>query len=283
MGQIIRRRWPEGRLRAFTMSYDDGRKEDFRLAEIMRKNGVKGTFNVNTGCFRPEDKPLPEDPDHRRMTRREFLQFVEEYGDIAEIAVHTVTHPNLSTLTRDRAVWEVIQDRAAIEELTGKLCRGMAYPYALPNDTAASVPPFCGMAYSRGGRSTKDFGIPGDWMRLPPTCHHTDPALFQLKDAFFAKEETSKTDALLFYMWGHAYEFDDDDNWDLIENFLAEMGNRDDVWYATNIEICDYVAAFRSLLWSARGDRVYNPNCDRIWFADKQNTYMVEPGQELRI
>ena len=46
---------------------------------------------------------------------------------------------------------------------------------------------------------------------------------------------------LLFYLWGHSYEFDDDDNWDTIEKFLQKAGCRDDVWYATNIEVYDCI------------------------------------------
>lgn len=39
------------------------------------------------------------------------------------------------------------------------------------------------------------------------------------------------------YVWGHSYEFDNHDNWDVIEKFCAYMGNRNDIWYATNLEI----------------------------------------------
>ena len=86
MGQIIRLRWPEFRLRAFTTSYDDGRMEDFRLAELMRRYGVKGTFNVNSELYYGDDQPDPaERPLHRRMRRSELLRFAGEYREIAEI------------------------------------------------------------------------------------------------------------------------------------------------------------------------------------------------------
>ena len=50
--------------------------------------------------------------------------------------------------------------------------------------------------------------------------------------------------AVLF--WGHSYEFDNNDNWEVIENFAEYIGGRDDVWYATNIEIYDYVKDYIS-------------------------------------
>ena len=59
MSQTVRMRWPDGRLHAFTMSYDDGRMEDNRLAALMKKYGLKGTFNINTGIYWKEDEPDP--------------------------------------------------------------------------------------------------------------------------------------------------------------------------------------------------------------------------------
>ena len=50
----------DGIRKAVTLSYDDGVVQDKRLIEIMNKYGIKGTFNINTGRFLPEDKILGE-------------------------------------------------------------------------------------------------------------------------------------------------------------------------------------------------------------------------------
>lgn len=63
----------------------------------------------------------------------------------------------------------------------------------------------------------------------------------------------------LMYVWGHSYEFDNDNNWDLIENFCRMTGNRDDIWYATNIEIVDYLKSYELLRFSASFKFVENP------------------------
>ena len=42
-------RLKDGKSKVFTMSYDDGVVQDIRLSEIMKQNGLKGTFNVNSG------------------------------------------------------------------------------------------------------------------------------------------------------------------------------------------------------------------------------------------
>ena len=84
------------------------------------------------------------------------------------------------------------------------------------------------------------------------------------KAEFFA-EFKKKQYLKLMYVWGHSYEFDNHDNWNVIEDFCAYMGGRNDIWYATNIEIIDYMDAARRLIFSADCRRVYNPNAISVW------------------
>ncbi len=290
MVRINRMRWPEGRLHAFTMSYDDGRMEDFRLASLMRKYGVKGTFNINTGIYWPEEKPDPEDrPLHRRMRHSELLRFADEYRDLAEIAVHARTHRNLATLTLPEIVDELITDRAAIEEELGVICRGMAYPFGAVNDDAQRGLEATGLVYGRATKPTMDFSLPENWLCLYPTCRHAVPELFSLLDEFLARRENDAARPLLFYLWGHAYELDDDDQWGRIEDFLSKMGGRSDVWYATNIEIYDYAKAFKNLIWSVKGNRVTNPGAIPVFVmcyggpTDVGTLYRIDPGATVEI
>ena len=44
-------RFPGGRDKALTFSYDDGVKGDIHLLELFKKYGVKGTFNLNSGLM----------------------------------------------------------------------------------------------------------------------------------------------------------------------------------------------------------------------------------------
>ena len=85
----------------------------------------------------------------------------------------------------------------------------------------------------------------------------------------------------LFYLWGHAYEFEAADNWQVIERFAGQMGGRDDIWYATNIQVYDYVTAGRRLLQSADGSRVYNPTDQTLWVQPlgTTRTVCVQPGE----
>ena len=45
----------DNKTKVVTLSYDDGVVQDIRLMEIMDKYGLKGTFNINTGLYVPED------------------------------------------------------------------------------------------------------------------------------------------------------------------------------------------------------------------------------------
>ena len=83
----------------------------------------------------------------------------------------------------------------------------------------------------------------------------------------------------MFYLWGHSYEFDIHNNWHVIEEFAAFMGNRDDIWYATNIEIYDYMQAQRTLVLSADHTMVYNPSAMEVWFSCDGEICSVKPGE----
>ena len=81
-----------------------------------------------------------------------------------------------------------------------------------------------------------------------------------LEDRTYPYYWTNANAPKLFYLWGHSYEFNDSNNWEIIEEFCKKVGNREDVWYATNIEIYDYVKAYENLKFSANGKSVYNPS-----------------------
>ena len=75
-----------------------------------------------------------------------------------------------------------------------------------------------------------------------------------IDEARIFKEDKSSIHCLnkpkLFYLWGHSYEFKDNKNWHLIEDFAKLAGGKDNVWYATNTEIYNYVTAFNNLQFS---------------------------------
>ena len=276
-------RFPEGRKKALTLSYDDGVDQDIKLMEILDKHGLKCTFNINSGRFAPEDKVYPEGTIHRRMTKARATELYTNSGH--EVAVHGTLHPWLETMPTPSVVLDVLNDRKELEEQFGTIIRGMAYPYGTYNDSVVEALRTCGIAYARTVKSTEKFDIPTDWLRMPATCHHKNPRLMELAKKF-AESDTRR--AQLFYLWGHSYEFEEDDNWNVIEEFAEYMGGRDDIWYATNIEIYDYIDAYNKLMFSADGHTIYNPTLYTICFASGGSSsefieYSIAPGQTIHI
>ena len=272
-------RFPGGKRKALTLSYDDGVEQDIRLIDIMKKHGLKGTFNINSGMYAPEGKVYPEGTIHRRMSKSMALDLYRNSG--MEVAVHGLTHPFLEQLPENLCTYEVLQDRINLEEDYGTIVRGMAYPFGTYSDSVVDTLRQCGIVYSRTVESTEKFTIPMDWLRLPATCHHKNPRLMELARQF--AEVTGKTNRgpALFYLWGHSYEFEADDNWHVIEEFADYIGGREDIWYATNIEIYDYIDAYNRLIFSMDFTKVYNPTATELYFETKKGAYSVKPGETI--
>ena len=275
MGSIFMR-FPGGKSKALTLSYDDGVRQDKRLIDVMKKNGLKGTFNINSGLYAPDGENSGN-----RMSKKEALALYLNSG--MEVAVHGLTHPFLEQLPENLCTYEILQDRKNLEADYGYMIRGMAYPYGKYSDSVVTSLKQSGIVYARTTISTEQFTIPTDWLRLPTTCHHRNPRLMELARNF-ADNEFARSPGL-FYLWGHSYEFDynvPNNNWEIIEEFAEFMGKREDIWYATNIEIYDYIAAYNQLIFSMDYTTVYNPTCTTIFFKTNTGEYVVKPGEIVR-
>ena len=84
-------------------------------------------------------------------------------------------------------------------------------------------------------------------------------------------------------MWGHAYEFERDHAWTLMETLAGMLGGHADIWYATNIEIFSYIADYRRLVYSADAGLVFNPTASMIWLESSWTLFTVAPGETKRV
>ena len=84
---------PDKKLKAFTLSYDDGVTQDIRLIELLEKYNLKCTFNLNSGLG-------------YRANRIDNDKIREIYKN-HEVAVHTKTHPNLTGLDDNEVINQV--------------------------------------------------------------------------------------------------------------------------------------------------------------------------------
>jgi len=270
MGGVAMRRiylcFPGGRHKAITMSYDDGKIMDRRLVSIFNQYGLKGTFHLNSGLF--------------GETRNHTYPYIskEEVKELYfghEISCHTCTH---ATLTRTPAVLvmeEIIENRKDLEFLSGYPVVGMSYPNGCYNENIKQFLKQAGIVYSRTTKETGRFDLPDDFLEWHPTCHHNHH-LLELAERFVNLEFSERL--CLLYVWGHSYEFERDQNWELMERFGEMAGNRDEIWYATNAEIYEYMQAAKNLVFLADGCYVYNPSAKCVWIQADGVVYEIPSG-----
>ena len=272
---MYRMLFPGGRIKALTLSYDDGVSTDRRLIGIMKAHGIKGTFNLNAGSM--TGMPRAKDSHIWRMTPEEVRTVYEGM----EIACHGYTHPFMEQLPADVLVGETVRDRMGLEAITGAPVKGMAYPYGTHSAAVRDQLARMGIVYSRTTVSTEKFDLPEDFLQWHATCHHKNPHLQTLCDSFL---DAGNRRPLLFYLWGHSYEFDDCNNWDVIETFCERMGGHEDVWYATNMEIYRYVTAYRALEATVDGTTLYNPTATDVFLMNREGgTVCVKAGETARV
>lgn len=271
-------RFPGGKARCLTLSYDDGVQQDAQLCKLMESYGIAGTFNINTGKYVSDDHVFAPGQIHRIFTQEQASALYSR-SDLFEVATHSYTHPYLQNLPPVQITNQILRDRLAIESQFDCICRGHAYPFGTYSPQVMDCLRACGIVYARTIQSTRKFSLPDDFLQWHPTCHHADPQLMALAEKFL--EEPCVKQPRLFYLWGHTFEFEEDDNWHVIENFFKRVAGREDVWYATNIQIYDYVQAFRQLIWNANADRIHNPTATDLWIKLGAQTHCIKSGQTL--
>lgn len=228
----------QGKRKAVTFSYDDGVTQDIRLIELLNKYGLKCTFNLNSELLGKRGILIRENQriSHYKI-HPEDVKYVYEGH---EVAVHTLTHPNLTTLNEKEIIRQVEQDRLNLCELVGYEVEGMAYPCGGVNnndDVAEIIKNNTGVRYCRTITDTDSFDMQKNLYRFNPNVYHIMEyeRLMKMGEEFVSmKTEIPQ----IFYIWGHSYEMDfHPDYWNKLEEFFALISNRDDIFYGTNAEV----------------------------------------------
>lgn len=261
---MIRFLYPNGNKRVVTFSYDDGVIQDRRFVEILNRYSLRGTFHLNSGKLNQDGF----------LTSEELKTLFSNH----EISAHSLNHPSLNQLCQSDLVFELQEDRRLLEEYGGKIVRGMSYPFGVYSDEVIETARNLGLEYSRTVENSLSFQIPDDFMKWHPTCHHKQLTK-ELIDKFL--NSPSHRTLYLMYIWGHSYEFDNDQNWDEMEAFCKSLANQKDVWYATNIEIKDYILAMKNMIVSVDQKVLYNPSGISVWLQTEEGSLEILPGETL--
>ncbi|MCJ8014606.1 polysaccharide deacetylase family protein [Paenibacillus sp. KQZ6P-2] len=255
-------RFPGGVHKALTLSFDDGRIFDRRLIGKFNEYGLKGAFHLNSGTLGKEGF----------VTREEACSLYMGH----EVSCHTVSHPFLEQSPMEQMVQEIMEDRKGLEAIVGYPVRGMSYPFGTYNDQLVSILPSLGMEYARTATRQGGFDIPSDFLRWHPTCHHSQMVDYANQ---FVDLKQRHTKMALFYVWGHSYEFENDNNWELIDRFGEIVARKQDIWFATSAEIVSYIHALRQLRFSADYRIVHNPSAQCVWVSVETDVVELAAGQ----
>ena len=270
--------FPGKKRKALTFSYDDGRLGDRRLVEIMNRYGVKGTFNLNSGNL-GKVKTVEidgETVDDSTVTIEEIPQLYKGH----EVATHASNHMAVTDCGAE-ALYRILEDRRVLEGIVPYMVQGHAYPFGIYDKESFAMLKAAGIRYARTVISTSCFELPENFLEWHPTCHHDDARLMELAKQF-CEQDADLMRPQLFYVWGHSFEFDRNHNWDIMEKLLEYLsGYADSIWMATNGEIVDYVTAYKSLVYSADGSRVYNPSVQTVWMETEGEIYEIASGQTV--
>ena len=222
-----------GKKKAVTFSYDDGIVFDKQLVEILNKYGLKCTFNLNSGVMSWANSWVNTGVEIHRMNAKDLPKLYEGH----EIAVHCLTHADLTKCDDDTVRNEIMLDKDNLERIFNCKIEGMTYPFGTYNDRVVEILKECKIKYARTTETTEGASKPENLLRLKSACHHKDLRVMDIIKEFINLDENEINEPQMLYIWGHSYEFEIDNNWDLFEEICSTLAGRDDIFYGTNSQV----------------------------------------------
>jgi len=235
----------------FTTSWDDGHPLDLKLAVLLKKYGIKGTFYVP---LRNRVRPVMEKKDIIKINKMGF-----------EIGSHTLTHPILTKLDKNILIYEIRQSKKELERIIKKPVVSFCYPKGRFNkniDSYLNVSGYC------LARTTSLFhtNIKLAPFFMPTTIHFSKRTFFSyfkqgLRELNFEgfcnwliyfkldKNPLSLSLKVLdilskmggyFHLWGHSWEIEEQNLWEDLEKFLLIISKQKNVICLSNYEIVKY-------------------------------------------
>jgi len=217
-----------------TTSWDDGHPLDHRVAELLAKYDLTGTFYV----------PI--------QNAREVMtaQQIRELSGNFEIGAHTAHHVVLTEVSAEIAEGEINDSKRRLEDITGSVCEGFCFPRGRLHRGHLHMVRRSGFRYARTVEllstrlPARRFGI-----YLIPTTVQVCPhrwtiyarngakrlALRSLRNLILHARshdwpETARSMLRLvarqggvFHLWGHSWEIEKQQQWAGLDSVLREM------------------------------------------------------------
>ena len=220
-----------------TTSWDDGTKTDIRLAGLLKKYGLAGTFYIPR--FMENALPPPD---------------VVALGREFEIGAHSLTQPDLTRIPPAGAGKEIGDSKSYLEELLGYAVPMFCYPYGTYNRPVMDIVRRCGFVAARtaevGGLAPP--GDPYAW-HITLAASNASPLMalkicraFRLWSPAALLDWESRAKAVfdialrrggVYHIYGHSEECERRNMWEKLERVFAHISGRVGVRYLTNGEI----------------------------------------------
>jgi len=125
-----------------TLSFDDAWASQYTNAlPILQASGLPATFYFISEVIQNNSNF----PDYMTPSMATTIA-----NDGYEIGDHTITHPDLTTLSSSQITNEITASRTYLQNLTGKSITTIAYPYGAVNSTVKNLTMQAGYAAGRG-------------------------------------------------------------------------------------------------------------------------------------
>jgi len=235
-----------------TTSWDDGSVLDLKLAKLLDKYGLKGTFYVPKNYL-----PNP-------LSERDVVYIAERH----EVGAHGISHSDLTQLTIVHALKEIRESKNFLESILNQEIAMFAYPLGLYNQIVKEAVKRSGFS---GARTIKPFhflvdddlfemgvslhvypfplGRKGTW-NYPFSRTLIKPIMLAYRDVIrlglpvkSILSWQSLTQAVfnyvlvrggMFHLWGHSWEIEQFQMWRSLEEIFDFISKRDGIKYLTN-------------------------------------------------
>ena len=267
---MLRLLYPQGKRKAFNITYDDGILQDIRFVELLNKYGVKGTFNLNSKLMEEEFE----------WTHRCGMTIKRLSPDVAvelykghEIASHTLTHPDFANLSEDQIMYELSEDKKKLEEWFGCEVYGFGVPFDYYDEVVAECVKRCGFKYARNSEESYSYSPWEDYFHWRAGTYHVMPGFADFVEGFFETDE----ELALCQIVGHSYDLDTENMWEQMEDIFRRVSEDEQILPMTHAEIVKYLQAMQIAELTEEG--IENGSEKELWFEIDGEVISIKPGQ----
>ena len=267
---MIKKLYPNGKSKAFNVTYDDGVLQDICFVGLLNKYTLKGTFNLNSKLMEKEFEWIHESG---LVIKRLPENIASNLYSGHEIASHTLTHPYMDRLTENEIIHELQTDKDNLEMLFGAKVKGFAVPFVYYSDLIEKCVKNCGFEYARISEESLSYTPATSFYKLKAGIFHLDTNLDSYIDDFLSTKE----ELAFCQIAGHSYDLDTENMWDKIENIFKKVSEDNNILPMTTIEFVEYIKAMN--LAEITENHIKNNSNISLWFSVNDRICEIKPNE----